>query len=403
MELIFKNKEKMTSKNYINLSLSIITLVILLIPHNLMSQTGYAGPNKTILKDSSVMIGGAGCTNCCYQWTPATGLSDPKISNPIANPTTTTTYSLKVIGANFSSTDVSQMKLTVEEGINDLTVIAKQCCWKKDQPITLDQFTIVTDPAGLEGTVTLTPTTVPANIFLAIPTANPTASLPVTFTGRGPNNSTKTNIVNISCVDEDAQGQVQAGMGEINLQEIAKAVDMVINNVAAVGGCQVTGGLTSNMSFSVGKLCCPEAGCIKDMYAYNGSINYDKGVSCDILLYGLPYCASVNARVSGSAGISLNLGNVKSTCDGVDACYSVGFTISVGGGLSLTVAGGKLLDASLMLIGTATTPPFEYCIVSGKTKRESNVCLKADVVGSYTVLGFITESVSFPVINQRCF
>jgi hypothetical protein len=401
MKLIHKKTNKMTSKKIIFLNLTILMVIFLINPININAQGGYAGPNKTILKDSSVMIGSGGCTNCCYQWTPSTGLSDPKIANPIANPTTTTTYSLKVIGANFSSTDVSQMTLTVEDGINDITVISKQCCWKKGDPITSDQFTIVTDPAGLEGTVTISPTSVPSNIFLGFPTADPTASLPVTFTGRGPNNSTKTNIVNISCIDEDITSAFQFGMGQFKPEEIVEFVDKIINNVK-IGLCSATGGPSANVQFATGKLCCPSAGCIKDLYSYTGSYNYDFGIQCDYPFYGVPYIASLNLRIMASVGAALSLGNIKTTCAGADVCYSIGVTGSLGGGLSGTVLGGKVLDASLMLIGTITPDPLEYCMPSGQTKFLGNICAKADVVGTVTLLGFITKSVSASVINQRC-
>lgn len=54
-----------------------------------------AGPDFTICDGQQVSIGfidNSGLYN--YTWSPATGLSDPTISNPIANPTQTTTYLL---------------------------------------------------------------------------------------------------------------------------------------------------------------------------------------------------------------------------------------------------------------------------------------------------------------------
>jgi hypothetical protein len=257
----------------------------------------------------------------------------------------------------------------------------------------------------LENTVTFSPITIPGNIFLGFPLPSPTATLPVTFTAKGPNNTTKTATVNISCVDEDVQGQVQVGTGALKVAEILQGIDDITNKVSAVLGvwsCQPTGGWSQNMSFSTGKLCC-DVGCIKDMYAYNGTINYDRGIQCDFPFYGIPYAGSINFRVTAGAGVAFSLGNIKTTCEGADNCLSVSVSGSVGGGLSATIAGGKIVDMSIMLVGQISTPPFEYCIVSGKfTKRESNICLKLDAVGSITLLGYITESVSVSVINQRC-
>lgn len=48
--------------------------------------------DQTILQGQSAQLSVTGATN--YLWTPATGLSDPTSANPIASPTTTTTYSV---------------------------------------------------------------------------------------------------------------------------------------------------------------------------------------------------------------------------------------------------------------------------------------------------------------------
>jgi gliding motility-associated-like protein len=58
-----------------------------------------AGPDKTICPGDSVMIGGTPIGTggvYTYQWTPATGLSNPTIPNPMASPSTTTEYRLVV-------------------------------------------------------------------------------------------------------------------------------------------------------------------------------------------------------------------------------------------------------------------------------------------------------------------
>ncbi len=397
MKIIDKKYKMITTKKIIVGYLAAVMALCLMVPLNALSQ-GYAGPNKIMLKDSSVVIGGKGCSNCCYLWTPATGLSDPKILHPTAKPTATTTYTLKVTGDNFNISDVSQMTVTVKDGIDGLTVTAKKCCWSKGDSLGLSQFTIVTDPPGLENTVTISPTSVPTNIFVT-----PVGSFPVTFTAKGPNNTTKTAVVNISGVDPDAQLQFSAGLGQFKPAEIIDYIDKVINAVK-MGPCGATGGPSATMSFATGKICCPAAGCIKDFNAYNGTYNYDIGYQCDFPFpgVGIPYVASINLRINVSAGIAVSLGNIKTTCNGVDVCYSVGFTGSIGGGISGTILGGKVVDASLMIIGTITPDPLEYCLPSGDMKCFGNICAKADVVGTVTLLSYITRSVSVNLISQRC-
>jgi len=54
-----------------------------------------AGNDTTISLGSSIILNGQGGTS--YSWSPANGLSNPNIYNPIANPLTTTTYELTAI------------------------------------------------------------------------------------------------------------------------------------------------------------------------------------------------------------------------------------------------------------------------------------------------------------------
>ncbi|MGZ3864178.1 MAG: PKD domain-containing protein [Bacteroidia bacterium] len=57
-----------------------------------------AGSDATICSGNSATLTASGGTS--YTWTPATGLSATNISNPVANPTTTTTYTVLVTDAN---------------------------------------------------------------------------------------------------------------------------------------------------------------------------------------------------------------------------------------------------------------------------------------------------------------
>ena len=62
-----------------------------------------AGLDITIVNGSSTILNGSvtgGMLPYTINWTPAGGLSDPAILNPVANPTATTTYTLVVTGAN---------------------------------------------------------------------------------------------------------------------------------------------------------------------------------------------------------------------------------------------------------------------------------------------------------------
>jgi gliding motility-associated-like protein len=65
-----------------------------------------AGPDATICNGSSTTLSGSG-TGPTFSWSPGTGLSSTSVTNPTANPTATTTYTLVTTDANgCSNSDV---------------------------------------------------------------------------------------------------------------------------------------------------------------------------------------------------------------------------------------------------------------------------------------------------------
>ena len=83
-----------------------------------------AGNDVTICTNATTSLSASGAVN--YSWSPAQGLSNPNIANPLANPSTTTTYT--VIGTDFNGcTNIDQVTVAVIEstGIsagNDVTI-----------------------------------------------------------------------------------------------------------------------------------------------------------------------------------------------------------------------------------------------------------------------------------------
>ena len=72
-----------------------------------------AGTDQTLCSGQSLQMNAAGGAQ--YSWSPATGLSNSNIANPIANPTATTTYTVTTFSGTCSSTD--QVTITVVPGI----------------------------------------------------------------------------------------------------------------------------------------------------------------------------------------------------------------------------------------------------------------------------------------------
>ncbi len=71
-----------------------------------------------------------------YSWTPTTGLSDPNIFNPVANPMTTTTYTVSVSSSGFICTVQDSMILTVHpDATSTLTADTTICLYTQAFPI----------------------------------------------------------------------------------------------------------------------------------------------------------------------------------------------------------------------------------------------------------------------------
>jgi gliding motility-associated-like protein len=81
------------------------------------NQSSAVGQNVTISKGYSANLNLSGSGIVKYAWSPATGLSSTNISNPIARPTQTTTYTVRVTNAQGISTDVF-ITVTVLEDYN---------------------------------------------------------------------------------------------------------------------------------------------------------------------------------------------------------------------------------------------------------------------------------------------
>jgi len=81
------------------------------------NQSSAVGQNVTISKGYSANLNLSASGIVKYAWSPATGLSATNISNPIARPTQTTTYTVRVTNAQGISTDVF-ITVTVLEDYN---------------------------------------------------------------------------------------------------------------------------------------------------------------------------------------------------------------------------------------------------------------------------------------------
>ncbi|HRG38812.1 MAG TPA: gliding motility-associated C-terminal domain-containing protein [Bacteroidia bacterium] len=107
-----------------SLRIFIVFIFFFLSSHLVMAQlTANAGLTQTICPNGSAQIGSTGATGgkppYKYAWTPSTGLNDSTISNPTANPTTTTVYTLIVTDDNLDS-DTAFVTINLNN-INDVS------------------------------------------------------------------------------------------------------------------------------------------------------------------------------------------------------------------------------------------------------------------------------------------
>ena len=133
---------------------------LLLSGHAVFAQAD-AGQDTTICNGGMVEIGGEGCDGCCYSWQPTTDLDDPKAQNPNASPTSTTTYTLTVVGPDFSFMDTDDVMVKVANvsmvefnevvsqayGFDDYTPPAN-VVWKSVEVDGSDKVAAITTPSS---------------------------------------------------------------------------------------------------------------------------------------------------------------------------------------------------------------------------------------------------------------
>lgn len=130
--------------------------------------TAVAGPDTTLCAGSNVQLTGSG--GISYQWSPATGLNNPNIANPIASPLVSTNYVLTVTAANgCTDTDVAAIN------ISQVNASAGN-----DQQVCLGSSVQLNGSGG--GTYQWSPATGLSNPNIANPTASPATTTTYTLT-----------------------------------------------------------------------------------------------------------------------------------------------------------------------------------------------------------------------------
>jgi gliding motility-associated-like protein len=112
ISLVVKNAancETMTSQNIIIPAIATLNTTI--------------SPKQTLCFGAKAQLVATGGTS--YTWTPATGLSAANIANPIANPSVTTTYSVKIVNGTCEKTETVLVEVSATQTTFELKAMAE--------------------------------------------------------------------------------------------------------------------------------------------------------------------------------------------------------------------------------------------------------------------------------------
>ena len=167
-----------------NVSSEPLTIIV----HNEPKVVATVSANTTICAGGSTQLTASG--GLYYQWTPPTGLDHNDIPNPVATPTQTTTYSVKVSNDGCFD-DTKSVIITVNS--NPTADAGKDKVIFKGQSVKLNGA-----ETGDDITSTYwSPATGLDNPFLLTPTASPTADITYTLHVTSQNCGTVTSSVNV--------------------------------------------------------------------------------------------------------------------------------------------------------------------------------------------------------------
>ncbi len=142
-----------------------------------------AGPDVTVCPGINTTLNGSGGTT--YSWSPAASLSNPNISNPVASPTASTTYTLVVTLNNCTSTDMMTMTTLPMPAVSA----------GADKSICIGSSTTLNGVGA--GTFSWSPSTGLSCTTCANPVANPTITTNYTLTITDANSCTNTDVIQV--------------------------------------------------------------------------------------------------------------------------------------------------------------------------------------------------------------
>lgn len=371
----------------------------------------FAGEDKKVAREpgntQKVSIGTPDAANdVCYMWTGPHIDGNANQAVVTVNPhDTLETYMVKRISKNGIEED--EVKVRVEDSIAIVSVKAKYKCYNHGDNISPSQFEIETEPAGYESLVTVSPTTATNSAGLGIEN-----NCPLTFT-LNHNGHTSTKTLTTTVYNSDLVSPLDLMGNSIStiymmvknmktFQEIWDNLESVANIVNYLTEASPCGWKNPKPQDNVEWVkVTPKMLCCGHVPAYAlqiqfAKLSYGNSFGCRFPFYGIPYVASADIVFNLSAEIFAGpVTGIISTNDSCgQVCIPVGVTLAVNGGVGVSVGGGKILAADLLLQG-ATTAQAQWCPIGANNSL--SVGITFSVVGSVTALGMIEHTIEYPL------
>ncbi len=372
---------------------------------------GLAGPNRKTCPDPQgmgmfsepVKLGADNPpAGLCYFWMPDYHLSDRYSPNPIADPPTTTTYTLYTVTENFGTEKVYSVTVEVEQ-LQSFEVTPK-CCYKPGQALSRSDFHIVTNPPGLEEVILFEP----AQVSKSIVATGSQYTETITFTT--PCN-TQHQAVTITVADDRYTTGSGVSVPDINnfswsqamikIEQAFQKFEDLVGKLPAQS-CETSFETTFEGGYKQYEECCKN-NCIVEGTKVEFGMKLCNKTSCDVPFYGVPYVLSLNIRLSTSWCLAPTV-SFESRCqEQIKICITMPVEGSIGGGLSFTALGGKILDASGMVVGKVTPPTLKLCMwPEPKIEADGKLCAQVDANLELKLVSLVKVKHSVSIIPKTC-
>lgn len=386
----------------------------------LTAKAQWAGEDKEILREldnsQTVSIGvNDGSSDKCYEWSGPHIISSDKHQPVIVVRPQDEEETYTCTRTSSCGVEQDQVKVKVIDTISIVSVTPLKNCYNDGDDVHLQDFEIVTYPAGHQSLVVLSPTHVNNNWEWG---ANIDETQEITFTLEYNNHtSTKTATVNVFndnlAVSTGQSYNFKAFVKSLkaieNIVKKAKGLSDKLNSIAhkAPGmdppcepGFNIFLDIPDDNEQDIHSCCNGEE--VDGFKVVGNAVSAELALDCFIpTQLSLPWLGGVRIHVGGSLGASVGpfefkyLGN---DCNTTSVPASVYATLS--GGVQILIVSDDVLNAQLDLVGKAQTG-FNWVI--GQKFEIHPLDLTLTVVGQVIFMNFFYEKVNYPLFSYQLF